>query len=200
MEIRNFYLINIIINIKSLFNWLSRDFQNFAPGFIKRKVIKTYAKKKSILIETGTHRGDNIYNLKNHFFHIYSVEASNHYFEYSKKRLNKIKNISLIKGTSQTQLENIVKDCIKKFKNKEIVFYLDAHYSGEGTFKGNITAIKSELSVIKKYIRNFSNVVIIIDDFRMFGLKKYFTKNYLVKYSMNIKKKFNVQYDMFICY
>jgi hypothetical protein len=69
-----------------------------------------------------------------------------------------------------------------------------------GTFKGNITAIQSELRVIKKYIRNFSNVVIIIDDFRMFGLKKYFSKNYLVKYSMNIKKEFNVLYDMFICY
>ena len=34
MEIRNFYLVNIIINIKSLFNWLSRDFQDFEPGYV----------------------------------------------------------------------------------------------------------------------------------------------------------------------
>jgi len=198
---RNFLLVNILINIKNFFSWYCRNFSSYSPPFIKRLVIKKYSQKKSILIETGTNRGDNVYNLRNYFFYCFSIEASKYYYKYAFQRLKKIKNILLFFGTSESELERCILILIKNFKNSPVTFFLDAHYDGKGTgtFKGNICPIKHELKLIKKYMHLIPRFTIIIDDFSTFGLKNYPSQNILIDFSKIIKKDFIIEHNMFIC-
>ena len=198
---RNFLIINILINIKNFFSWCFRDFLTWSPPFVKRNVIKKYSKNKSILIETGTNRGDNVYNLRNFFVSLFSIEASKYYYNYALKRLKKYKNITLLLGTSESELEKLILTVIKNYKNIPITFFFDAHYDGKGTktFKGNICPIKQELKLIKKYMHLIPKVTIIIDDFRTFGLYNYPHQSVLLDFAATIKKDFIIEHDMFIC-
>jgi hypothetical protein len=198
---RNFLIINFLINIKSFLSWYFRNFLSYSPPFIKRMVIKKYSQKNSILIETGTNRGDNVYNLRKFFFHCFTIEASKYYYNYAFRRIDKIKNISIFFGTSEKKIEKCILTVIKNFKNKPVTFFLDAHYDGKGTgtFKGNICPIMHELKLIKKHMHLFPKVTIIIDDFRTFGLKNYPPKNILIEFTKIIKRDFIIEHDMFIC-
>jgi len=197
---RNFLIVIILINIKNFFSWYFRNFLFFSPPFIKRIVIKKYSQKKSILVETGTNRGDNVYNLRNFFLHCFSIEASKYYYNYATKRLKKIKNISLFFGTSENELEKCILNLIKNFKDQPVTFFLDAHYDGKGTgtLKGNICPIRHELKLIKKYMHLIPKVTIIIDDFRTFGFKNYPHQNILIDFAKIIKRDFAIVHDMFI--
>jgi hypothetical protein len=198
---RNFSIVIVLINIKNFFSWYFRNFLFFSPPFIKRIVIKKYSQKKSILVETGTNRGDNVYNLRKFFLHLFSIEASKYYYNYATKRLKKIKNIQLFFGTSENQLEKCILNLIKNFKDQPVTFFLDAHYDGKGTgtFKGNICPIRHELKLIKKYMHLLPKITIIIDDFRTFGQKNYPNQSVLIQFAKAIKKNFMIQHDMFIC-
>jgi hypothetical protein len=200
-SLRNFLIINILINIKSFLSWYLRNFLSYSPPFIKRMVIKKYSHKNSIFVETGTNRGDNVYNLRKFFLHCFTIEASKYYYKYAFKRIDQIKNISIFYGTSENELEKCILAVIKNFKNKPVTFFLDAHYDGKGTgtFKGNICPISHELKLIKKYIHLMPKVTIIIDDFRTFGRKNYPSKNVLIKFAKYINKDFIIEHDMFIC-
>ncbi len=199
--LRNFFIVNFFINIKNLFSWYLRNFLSHSPPFVKRMVIKKYSQKNSVLIETGTNRGDNVYNLRNFFLRCFSIEASKYYSKYASKRLEKIKKIELVFGKSEYELEKCILNAIKNFKNLPITFFLDAHYDGKGTstFKGNICPIKYELKLIKKYMHFFPKVTIIIDDFRTFGTKNFPHQSILIEFSKIIKKDFIIEHDMFIC-
>jgi hypothetical protein len=199
--LRNFLIVNILINIKNFISWSLRNFLSPSPPFVKRIVIKKYSERNSILIETGSNRGDNVYNLRNFFLFCFSIEASKYYYNYALKRLKKIKNITLFYGTSEKKLEKCILMLINNFKKTPVTFYLDAHYDGKGTgtFKGNICPIKHELKLIKKYMHLMAKVTIIIDDFRTFGLKSYPRQRTLVEFAAIIKKDFIIEHDMFIC-
>ena len=78
--------------------------------------------------------------------------------------------MSLYEGTSESA------DSICSNLKGDICFWLDGHYSEGITFKGIVdTPILFELETIKKYIGNFSNIVIVIDDIRSSHIDK---KNY----------------------
>ncbi|MFX1338887.1 MAG: FkbM family methyltransferase, partial [Promethearchaeota archaeon] len=114
-----------------------------------------------ILIETGTAEGEMINATKNIFKKIYSIELDELLYEYTKKRFSKDNHISLYQGDSTKVLPTIL-SIIKK----PCLFWLDAHYSGGITAKGNLeTPIISELNSI---LDTKLNHVILIDDARLF--------------------------------
>ena len=174
---------NIFRNIKFLFNWYKKDFISPAPNFVKHKIIKHFLIKDSIFIETGTNEGRTLIKL-----------AKN--FDFCKKKLSHLKNkIELINDSSENALENILIKC----EGKNVTFFLDGHYSGNDTYKGGSdTPIKHELNLITKYINTFNKTVIIVDDFRCFGLDSYPDKKFLIDMAILNKLFFTIEHDMFI--
>jgi hypothetical protein len=116
-----------------------------------------------ILVETGTHYGETIKNLKNEFKEIHSIELSEKLY---KMCLNIFKydiNINLYHGDSSKIIPEIIKNI-----EHNTVFWLDGHYSGGETARGEVDC--PLLQEIESISNDFNNqCLIIIDDFRLFG-------------------------------
>jgi hypothetical protein len=152
------YNIDWIITLK----WRVRGKPVPPPHIIKEKMIKEYAKSGNIFIETGTYQGQMIDAVKGHFKKIYSIELDGVLFEKAKKKFSSNSSIEILKGDSGI----ILADILKKV-NEPCVFWLDGHYSGGITSKGNLnTPICRELETI--FNHKVKNHTIIIDDARCF--------------------------------
>ena len=151
-------------------------------------------------IETGTYMGTTILNIKNLFKKIYTIELNQDLHDYCKKKFENDYNVNCLQGNSVAQLQKIL-----DINNNDTIFFLDGHYSGGETSRGDIDVpLLQELEVINKYFKN--NGIIIIDDLRLFGTNsnedwtKITKKNILhkldnVKFSLTIDK-----FDKFIIY
>ena len=186
----------VLKDIKFFYNWYKRNFTSPSPNFVKHKIIENFLIKDSIFIETGTNEGKTLSRLVSNFSFCYSVEPSLYYYCLSKKNLSHLINkIELINDTS----ENILEEVFIKCKDKKVTLFLDGHYSGKDTYRGTSdTPIKYELDLLSKYIKDFKEVVIIIDDFRCFELENYPNKKFLFNFSQKNKLFFTVEHDMFI--
>jgi hypothetical protein len=134
------------------------------PHLIKQRTVKEYAKRFSIrtLVETGTYCGDMVNATKNIFGKIFSVELDKTFYEQAKKKFAKFAHISIIQGDSSEVLPYILAEV-----TQPCLFWLDAHYSGGNTAKGDIeTPIMRELRLI--FDRAHGEQVILIDDARAF--------------------------------
>lgn len=148
------------------------------PHFIKAKIVKAYAKLFSIdiLIETGTYIGRMLYATRKVFKKIYSIELDETLYKTVKQRFSKYNHISLYQGDSA---EVLLKILLKI--NQPCLFWLDAHYTGGRSARGNIdTPIMQELQIILKNLN--PNNVILIDDAHLFtGKNDYPTINEVKK-------------------
>ncbi len=134
------------------------------PHVYKQKVVEQHGKRFNIrtLYESGTYKGDMVYGMRNKFKKIVSIELSNFYFKYAKKRLKNNKNISIIQGDSEKEIKKFL-----KLLKRPSVFWLDGHNSFGGTAKGRLnTPIVDELKSILSH-KNKSHVIL-IDDARHF--------------------------------
>ena len=134
------------------------------PDLIKQKIIRKFGRKNKIktFLETGTAGGLMIKAVKNNFSKIISIELDDVLFENAKRNFANYKNVTLIHGDSGKKLIEILPKI-----SEPTLFWLDAHYSGEGTAKGEIeTPIIKELVTI--FSRENKNDVILIDDARCF--------------------------------
>lgn len=134
------------------------------PHFLKVKTVRRYAKYFSmrVFIETGTYMGEMIFAVKDLFKEIYSVELSDKYYARATTMFNKFKNIHIINGDSG----QVLQDILKNIKDPTL-FWLDAHYQGGDSAKGNLeTPIMKELDFIIS--NNPQHHVILIDDARLF--------------------------------
>jgi len=132
--------------------------------FYKRKIVKYYARKFSpeIFIETGTYIGDMIQAVKKNFIQVYSIELNEALYRKARKKFENNNNISIIYGDSTVQLKKILPKI-----TKPCLFWLDAHYSGEGTAKGDLeTPIMEEMYLILNHSK--LKHIILIDDANMF--------------------------------
>ena len=91
---------------------------------------------------------------------VHTIEPSSECLQIARQNLKASKNIIFHNGTSEECLESICKSL-----TGDICFWLDGHYSSGITFQGDKdTPIIYELETISKYISNFNNAVIFIDD------------------------------------
>ena len=158
------------------FDKLSR-YNKSASRVFKEKLFRTYNFSNGAWIETGTYLGETSKYLSNIAQHVYTIEPSKKYFNAAKEILSKEKNITLIHGTSEENLEKV----ISKINIDKISFWLDGHYSGADTFEGkHHSPILFELEIIEKYLYKFKRVNILIDDFRIFN--KNYPKSNKVNY------------------
>jgi hypothetical protein len=167
---RNFWITK---NFRSLKNWYKRDFLSPSPTFIKQKILESHNIYNSVWIETGTYYGETTLFLSKISKKVISIEADKRLFKIAYDKFRLTKNIEIHFGESQKLLNNIL------FENKSfgnINIFLDAHLCNDhkknirtfGTSKKS-TPIMLELMIIKKYLKNFKNIKIFIDDIRLFN-------------------------------
>lgn len=116
-------------------------------------------------IETGTLAGDTIFSLEPYFNKLYTIEFSENYYNNTKNNYSGSK-INFILGDSAIVFESLLSNITDK-----CIFFLDGHWSGGNT--GHSTKdcpLVEEITHINNLFTNAA--IIIIDDFRLFGLDK----------------------------
>jgi hypothetical protein len=147
--------------------WFVRGKPVPPPHLIKQNMILTNARRYNprIMVETGTLHGDMVEAMKHHFREIYSIEISHDLAQRAEQRFAGNSNIHIIEGDSAIALKKLMPNL-----HEPALFWLDGHYSGGDTGKGEKeTPIMEELASI--YASEYSHIVL-IDDARCFGTKK----------------------------
>jgi hypothetical protein len=121
------------------------------------------AQKLQLIVETGTFLGDTATFLSGHGYDVMTIELDPKLAALARRRFAGNRRVTLIEGDSGTQLPAVVGEL-----KRPALFYLDAHYSGPGTGKGDIeTPISAEIDLILQ--RAPKGSVVAIDDARCFG-------------------------------
>lgn len=114
------------------------------------------------LIETGTYLGDTLFALALNFEALHSIELSDFYYQKAKLRFSNNNKIQLLNGDSG----QVLKELVPKLKSPAL-FWLDGHYSGGLTAKGELECpVYEELNSI--FSSPFKHVIV-IDDARLFN-------------------------------
>jgi hypothetical protein len=148
---------------RQLINWINAGKPIPVPHEVKQLTILFYAivENASTLVETGTYLGDTIWEQRNNFREIYSIELSPELFKRAQRRFAGTKNVTLLHGDSGRELKNIV----AKLKSPAL-FWLDGHYSGGATAKG-----EKECPILEELKHIFASPLshtVLIDDARLF--------------------------------
>jgi hypothetical protein len=137
------------------------------PHQVKQLAIEHYQSeyKCKILVETGTYLGDMVLAQKNNFERIISIELGIDLWKKAVKRFSSWPHIQILQGDSGKVLNDVV---IKL--DSQAIFWLDGHYSGDITAKGEKgSPIFEELEAIFK--GKDLHHIILIDDARCFNGK-----------------------------
>jgi len=145
--------------------WLGAGGPLPAPSVVKHGVIRQYAERYGIrtLVETGTYKGGTIDALSRHFRRIYSIELDDALYARARVRFAALAHVTIVHGDSAHVLPTVLRELATP-----ALFWLDGHYSGPGTAKGQReTPILEEIHAILSHpIRTH---IILIDDARVFG-------------------------------
>ncbi len=145
--------------------WMLRGKPMPPPSPMKQWIVAQYARKYGLetLIETGTYEGDMVEAMRGCFRTIHSIEIFEPLYWKAVEKFRRYDHIHLHYGDSENILPRILEQM-----TEPVLFWLDAHYSGKGTGKGNIgSPILRELKCI--FDHPVKNHVILIDDSRLFG-------------------------------
>jgi hypothetical protein len=109
-----------------------------------------------------------VQGMLNVFEKIYSIELSHELYQSAKIKFKKYPHVHLYEGDSSEKLHEIV-----NILDESTLFWLDGHYSGGITAKGEKeTPILDELKIILSS-KNSHSHIILIDDARCFGKGDY---------------------------
>src|SRR4051812_38481862 len=101
-----------------------------------------------VFVETGTYLGDGIKAaIETGFGEIRSVELSDDLYAKNVRKFSAHGHVRIFHGSSESQLWEMIKDI-----DRPITFWLDAHYSGGITVKGDeMSPILKELAIIGRH-------------------------------------------------
>ncbi len=154
-------------NFKRFFDlWVDKEipFISVDPEAKWHQLLR-YSDKYNNFVETGTATGVTTELVSKFYKSVYTVELSTAYYSVAKNRLGKYNHVHQYLGSSASVLKDIVSSL-----TAPAVFYLDGHFSGEGTGRDLTistpdTPVVLELESIAK--SKYENIVI-IDDARLF--------------------------------
>lgn len=117
----------------------------------------------SILIETGTFKGDTVAEFESCFNKIVSIELSNELWTDATKRFEQHQHVQILQGSSSDKLLKLSSE----LQNVGVLYWLDAHWCVASDTAGELSQcpLLEELSAIGK-LNNES--VVLIDDARLF--------------------------------
>ncbi len=155
-----------------------------------RRIIALARKYQCLtLIETGTFYGQTVAAARKHFQRVLSVELHAPLFEFNQRQFRNSRNVKMYFGSSEEMLASMISEA-----EGTILFWLDGHFSGDGTALGDkVSPIIKELEIIRKAGR--SQDVILIDDVRLFDGKDYPTLETANAQLRDINPAYNVTID-----
>lgn len=157
--------LDLVRRLPEIVRWIQSGCTGIAPHPVKRMVISAYLKRYGLtqFIETGTYLGDTLAYIARHkTVHATSIELDEVYFQAAMKRFRGYPNVTLLHGDSGILLPELM----RKLQTPAL-FWLDGHYSGGDTGKGELdTPISAELAAILE--SPVKGHVILIDDVRCF--------------------------------
>jgi len=163
----------------------------------KRDIIYRYQREYqyNVFIETGTFLGFMVYAMLDKFKTIYSVELGLKHFIKAKVKFASHSHVKILQGDSGKVIPKILKNVCEP-----AIFWLDAHYSGKYTARGDLQCpIYAELDAI---VGSLYHHVILIDDARSFnGTNDFPTIPELKEHMLSLWPgcDINVKNDMIIC-
>lgn len=176
---------------KNMLFWYFKGKPVPPPHLIKQEVVKKYSEKFAIkiFIETGTYLGEMIDAVKEKFEKVISIELDKKLFYKAKNKFSTNNHIEIINGDSAKVLFKILTKI-----EKPTLFWLDGHYSGGTTAKGDLnTPIYQELNAILSH--KIKNHIILIDDARLFiGKDDYPTLSQLQSLVLQKNPRLNFEY------
>ena len=128
------------LRVKAFREWQEKGSPAPLPNLVKQHCLLQQSRNHGldVLVETGTCRGKMLEATKHEFRDLYSVELSDHLFEFCQQKFEMDKHVHLHHGDSVTQLPAI----LAKLK-RPALFWLDAHYSHGETGAETWTAQQS---------------------------------------------------------
>ena len=119
--------------------------------------------KYPCFIETGTNEGCTIFSMEPYFSTLHTIEISESYHNRTKSLYNGSK-INFIKGDSSVVFNSLLPNISDK-----CIFFLDGHWSSGDTGRGPVDCpLIEEITSIHELYKH--EAIIVIDDFRLFGL------------------------------
>jgi hypothetical protein len=147
-----------------LAEWENQGHPQPPPQAFKRWMIQDIARRSGmrVMVETGTNFGHTVAASLSSFEIIHTVELFDPLYENAQRRFARFPKVKLHHGDSAHELPLILAEL-----REPALFWLDAHYSGDGTARAAIdTPIVQELQTISNHA--VKNHVILIDDARLF--------------------------------
>ncbi len=187
-------------NNQTIQEMIIKDWENSGrpcppPHIIKQLAISKFQKSSnySSFVETGTFLGDMIEAQMNNFSHLYSIELSEPLYLNAKKRFQSSPKVEIYNGDSGQVLVSLAKEL-----TMPSIFWLDGHYSGGFTAKGEKDCpIIEELNAL--FNASHLKHIILIDDARLFvGKNAYPTIEELKEYisSKALHYQLNIENDI----
>ena len=148
--------------------WIARSSGPDNHLYKKKRVIALARKYEcETFIETGTFYGQMVRAARGHFKKILSVELYQPLFELNREAFAGCPDVQVLFGDSSIVLKEMIHQA-----SGRILFWLDGHFSGAGTARGDdVSPILLELDIIAKHERR--DHCILIDDARLFGTDGY---------------------------
>jgi hypothetical protein len=161
------------------------------PPMVKHKVVAEYQEKfvADVLVETGTFYGEMVEAQRRRFRKVISIELAHELFVSATNRFAQCRNVQIIHGDSGKELPRIVEGL-----RSRAIFWLDGHYSGGLTAKGEKDCpIFEELSAIFKQSNGMDHIVL-VDDARCFdGQGDYPTIEELTKFIRTLNPNYQIE-------
>ena len=119
--------------------WIRKLKHSYEYVFFKRRIPRPYYVKWQILeknfiegatcVETGTYLGETTEFLSKRFSQVFSFEPYDKLATYNLTRFKARNNVNIINSASELGLRSLLKEL-----SGPVNFWLDGHYSGDGTF------------------------------------------------------------------
>lgn len=138
----------------SIRHWRANGSPAPPPHALKAHEVWAYGRNVRTLVETGTYHGAMIEAVRPWFDRIVSIELDPDLFRAAADKYAHDPGVTVLEGNSATLLAPLVADLAEP-----AVFWLDAHYSGDGTAFSSVP-ILAELNSV---LRSTSHVVLIDD-------------------------------------
>lgn len=145
--------------------WIKAGRPHPLPQACKRVLINQLGRRYAlpVLVETGTNFGNTVWSAIGTFKTIYSIELDRALWQSASRRFGNRADVRLRHGDSARELPAVLGEL-----REPALFWLDAHYSGDGTARGDDNSpVLQELAAIAAHqVRTHA---ILIDDARLFS-------------------------------
>jgi len=175
--------------------WNSQGRPIPAPHDFKVEMILEMSRRFriNVFVETGSHVGSTIERVRDAFREIHSIELSVELHRRCVDRFRGDSHINLYQGCSEDVLPGIITKI-----SEPILFWLDAHYSADGTAKGSTSSsLYKEIPAILSHPID-RHVILVDDTYDCFDADGYMSPDSITKAILNKYPSYKTDIDGYV--